>query len=133
MIQNIKTNTKTESVSQKTEIVSLSRRAYYLEQKRRRKKLLVKIGAAAVVLLMITCNLCLRERICDIDEQILKTEAIITENDSQLTLLYIEFEHLVSYSNLEEEAKRLGMDKKTKSQVHYIYRKVEDSGEIVKK
>lgn len=133
MIQKIKLNTKTRSVPQKAEIIPFSRRAYYLEQKRRRKKLLVKMGVAGIIILMITCNLCLRERICNLDAQISKTEAIITENDSELTLLQFEFEKLISYSNLEEDAKRLGMDKKTKAQVHYIHRKVEDSGEIVKK
>lgn len=129
----VKTITKTAPTPRRTKVVSLSRRAYYLECKQRRRKLLIKIGAAAVVLLMTACNLCLREQICDLDRQISKTEVIITENDSELKLLQFEMEKIISYSNLEEEAKKLGMDKKLKKQVHYIHLEVEDSGEIVKK
>ncbi|MGN0115740.1 MAG: hypothetical protein ACI396_10470, partial [Acutalibacteraceae bacterium] len=79
--QTVKSNVKVKTAPDKAKIISLSRRAYYLEQKRRRKKLLVKIGVAGIIILMITCNLCLRERICALDAQISKTEAIITEND----------------------------------------------------
>ncbi len=77
---------------------------------------LVLIG----VLLMVCANIYIRAEITSINSKIDKVKSEIVELESEEVRLGMELERKVSYANLEQAAKDLGMQKIEKSQMVYI-------------
>ncbi|MGN0113811.1 MAG: hypothetical protein ACI396_00625 [Acutalibacteraceae bacterium] len=114
----------------KTQIKTLPR------QKKKAKassSLVLKIAAAGIVLFMLSFNIYTRAEINDVQSEIDAAKSTIEELDSEKTMLQMEMENIISYSNLEQEAQRLGMQKKTKQQIHYFNSSEGDSAEIINK
>ena len=96
-----------------------------------KQSLALKIAVAGIVLFMLSFNIYTRAEINDVQAQIEDAKATIEELDSEQTMLEMKMENIISYSNLEQEAQRLGMQKKTKQQIHYFNSSISDSAEIV--
>lgn len=114
----------------KTQIKTLPR------QKKKPKassSLALKIAVAGIVLFMLSFNIYTRAEINDVQSEIDAAKSTIEELDSEKTMLQMEMENIISYSNLEQEAQRLGMQKKTKQQIHYFNSAEGDSAEIINK
>ena len=65
-------------------------------------------------------NIALRLEINEVNDKINDTKKAIAELDSEKTVLEVELQRRISYSNLELEAVQLGMKKPTKEDVTYI-------------
>lgn len=65
-------------------------------------------------------NIFLRVKITEVNKEANAVNKQIDELDAQLTGLNVEFEKIVSYTNLETVAEELGMKKMDKNQVVYI-------------
>lgn len=98
-----------------------------------KQSLALKIAVAGIVLFMLSFNIYTRAEINDVQAQIEDAKATIEELDSEKTMLQMKMENIISYSNLEQEAHRLGMQKKTKQQIHYFNSSDSDSAEIIGK
>lgn len=72
------------------------------------------------VLLMVCANIYIRAEITSINAQIDQVKSEIVELESEEVRLGMELERKVSYANLEQAAKDLGMQKIEKSQMVYI-------------
>ena len=81
---------------------------------------------------MVCFNIYLRTEINDTNNAIAKADKEIEALMSVQTKLNFEMEKLVSYSTLEQQATALGMQKCSKSQIHYVDTSAEDYAEIVK-
>lgn len=92
-------------------------------------------SAATVVMLVafmvgIVCvNIALRVEITEVNSDIIQAKANYAAVSGEETRLGVEFERMISYGNLEEAAKQLGMKKTDKSQIVYI--KVNDTDKAV--
>ena len=76
---------------------------------------------AAVFLMAAFCgSLYMRIAINETNSEIKAIQSEINELDSEYTKLNMDFNRIISYQNLEEEAQKLGMRKMDKSQVVYI-------------
>lgn len=93
--------------------------------------LVTKLAVCAVVIFMVCFNIYTRVEISDTQREIDKAVSQLEELDSEKTVLEMKMESIVSYTNLEQEAQRLGMQKKTKQQVHYFDSSSSDRAEIV--
>ena len=82
---------------------------------------------------MVCFNIYLRTEINDTNNAIRKANKEIETLTSVQTQLNVEMENLVSYSTLEQQATALGMQKRSKSQVHYIDTSAQDYAEIIDK
>ena len=85
----------------------------------------------SAIALMVCFNIYLRTVINDTNKAIAKTNHEIETLMSEQTRLNVEFENIVSYSNLEEQATALGMQKCSKSQIRYIDTSGSDYAEII--
>ena len=81
------------------------------------------------IVIMVCCNIYLRTEINDTNNAIRKANKEIETLTSIQTQLNVEMENLVSYSTLEQQATALGMQKRSKSQVHYIDTSAQDYAE----
>ena len=88
---------------------------------------------AIAIVLMVCFNIYLRTEINDTNNAIRKANKEIETLTSVQTQLDVEMENLVSYSTLEQQATALGMQKRSKSQVHYIDTSAQDYAEIIDK
>lgn len=86
---------------------------------------------AVAVVVLICINIYTRIEIHDTQKAIAKADKQIETLLSEETRLNVEMEKIVSYSTLEEEATALGMQKRSKSQIHYIDTSENDYAEIV--
>ncbi len=86
---------------------------------------------AIAIVLMVCFNIYLRTEINDTNNAIRKANKEIETLTSVQTQLNVEMENLVSYSTLEQQASALGMQKRSKSQVHYIDTSAQDYAEII--
>ncbi len=91
------------------------------------KKATRQLSAYATVLLLAVfmlaafCgNIALRLRINEVSTQIADAKSELTALQSEETALEVEVDRRISYCNIEQEAKKLGMVKRSKEQVHYI-------------
>ncbi len=82
--------------------------------------LIVKCTIAVLVLAAVCASLFLRAEISSLESKIGSVNKEITALDSELTRIEVEMERKISYTNLEEAAAGLGMQKLEKSQVTYI-------------
>lgn len=86
----------------------------------------------AVFMLAAMCgNIFLRLQINEVGAKIDTVKSEINTLQSQKTSLEVEFERIISYSNIELEATEIGMQKMDKSQVNYI--RVNDKNTAVTK
>ena len=88
---------------------------------------------AIAIVLMVCFNIYLRTEINDTNNAIREADKEIDTLTSVQTQLNVEMENLVSYSTLEQQATALGMQKRSKSQVHYIDTSAQDYAEIIDK
>lgn len=86
---------------------------------------------AVAVVVLICFNIYTRVEIHDTQKDIAKADKQIETLLSEETRLNVEMEKIVSFSTLEKEATALGMQKRSKSQVHYIDTSENDYAEIV--
>ena len=86
---------------------------------------------AIAIVLMVCFNIYLRTEINDTNKAIAKADKEIATLMSVKTQLNVKLEKLVSYSTLEQQATALGMQKCSKSQIHYIDTSSEDYAEII--
>ena len=95
------------------------------------KNIVLNVIVAVAVVLMICFNIYLRTAINDTNKAIAKADQEIETLMNEQTKLNVKFEQIVSYSTLEEEATALGMQKCSKSQIHYIDTSSDDYSEII--
>ena len=81
----------------------------------------VWLAVSVVFLMVMFCaNIYMRIAINEVNAEIKAVQTEINELDSEYTKLSVDFNRIISYQNLEEEAQKLGMRKMDKSQVVYI-------------
>ena len=96
-----------------------------------KKGIVLNVAVALAIVLMVCFNIYIRTEINDTNKAIAKADKEIETLMSEQTKLNVEFEKIVSYSTLEQQATALGMQKCSKSQVHYIDTSSEDYAEII--
>ena len=69
---------------------------------------------------VICANIALRVEISEVNASVIETKAELAALSGEETRLNVEFERLISFNNLEEAAKALGMKKTDKGQIVYI-------------
>ncbi len=101
-----------------------------------RAKAKKRVSAVASVIMLIAfmvgivcANIALRVEITEVNSDIIEAKANYAAVSGEETRLNVEFERMVSYGNLEEAAKELGMKKTDKSQIVYI--KVNDTNKAI--
>lgn len=78
------------------------------------------VMATVFVLFALCGNIFLRLQINEVNSKINDIKAEINALESERTALEVEFERVISYSNIELEAAEIGMQKMDKDQVKYI-------------
>lgn len=81
---------------------------------------LVKIAFTAVMLALIIGNIYLRVQVTEVTTEINKAQTEYDRALSQNVSLEMQLESSISYKNLEESAKALGMQKAEPHQINYI-------------
>lgn len=107
-------------------------------QRRAKTRAVKRVSASAfavmttVFVLAAMCgNIFLRLQINEVNSKINDVKSEINALESQKTSLEVEFERIISYSNIELEAAEIGMQKMDKNQVKYI--RVNDKNTAVTK
>lgn len=120
---------------QKAEIVKMpSSRARRTARTRATKKVsrtLSIILLGAFIVSVICANIALRVEISEANSRILESKSNLAALSGEETRLDIKFESIISYTNLEEAAKAIGMKKMNKNQIVYI--RVNDQNKAVDK
>ncbi len=78
------------------------------------------VVVTAFVVFTLFAAIYMRARITEISRDISNVKSKITVLETEKTRLYVELENKISYKNIEEAAKTLGMRKMDNSQVVYI-------------
>ncbi len=78
---------------------------------------------------IICLNIALRVEISEVNSDIIDAKAELAAVSGEYTRLSVEFERMVSYENLEEAARNLGMKKTDKNQIVYI--RINDTNKAV--
>lgn len=78
------------------------------------------------IIAMLAAGIFLRSQITEVEQQIEKVNTQISAVDGQLARVNFELEQKVSYKNLENAAKELGMKKMDKNQIVYVRTNQED-------
>lgn len=78
------------------------------------------IMVATFILSMICIEMYLRAEITSVRSQTVAVQNEIKELDSRQTALQIELEQKISYTNLEMQAKEMGMQKPRRDQIVYL-------------
>ena len=103
------------------------------QQKTNAKRSIVVNAVIAIAIVAMVCfNIYLRTEINDTNKAIRQANKEIDTLSSVQTQLNVEMENIVSYSTLEQQANALGMQKRSKSQVHYIDTSSDEYVEIIK-
>lgn len=109
---------------QKAEIVKMpssrAKRNARSRATRRVSKTLSIILLGAFFVAVICANIALRVEISETNSKILDAKSELSALSGEQTRLNIEFESIISYTNLEEAAKAIGMKKISKNQIVYI-------------
>ena len=74
----------------------------------------------AFMVAVVCVNIALRVEISEVNSDILDAKSELSAVSGEHTRLNVELERMVSYGNLEEAARELGMKKTDKSQIVYI-------------
>lgn len=102
-------------------------------RKSQSRGLALKMVVAAIFAFMLCFNIYTQAEINNTEKEIKNAQSEISELDSEIKSLEMEMQNIVSYQNLEQEAEKLGMQKKSRSQIHYINISNEDKVEIIGK
>ncbi len=78
---------------------------------------------------MILAGIALRVEISEVNSEIIKAKHELAALSGEETRINMEFEQMMSYKNIEEAAKALGMRKMDKSQIVYI--RVNDTNKAI--
>ena len=78
---------------------------------------------------MILAGIALRVEISEVNSEIIKAKHELAALSGEETRINMEFEQMMSYKNIEEAAKALGMRKMDKSQIVYI--RVNDTNKVI--
>lgn len=105
-----------------------------IKKARARAKKSVSSVATVVMLIafmvgIVCMNIALRVEITEVNSEIIEAKSNYAAVSGEETRLSVEFERMISYGNLEEAAKDLGMKKTDKNQIVYI--KVNDTNKAV--
>lgn len=85
------------------------------------------------IILLTVINLNLRVQISDTFNEINKADKELSEVSACNAILNKKIKSMFSYKNLQREAEKIGMQKRSASQVHYISTFSEDYAEIIRK
>lgn len=97
---------------------------------KKRVSSVASVLALSVFMVAIVCvNIALRVEISEVNSDIVEAKTRYAAVSGEETRLNVEFERMISYGNLEEAAKELGMKKTDKDQIVYI--EVNDSDKAV--
>jgi cell division protein FtsL len=88
------------------------------------------IGAVAIAFLLIIAQLHCQLKNSEVVDQIYQTEKAIETLQSENTRLQVELDGKVSFSNMENTAKSMGMQKITVAQMEYVNLCTEDTIEV---
>ena len=88
------------------------------------------IGAVAIAFLLIIAQLHCQLKNSEVVDQIYQTEKAIETLQSENTRLQVEMDGKVSFSNMENTAKSMGMQKITVAQMEYVNLCTEDAVEV---
>lgn len=116
----------------KAVIKELPQRKIRRRQKKQSAGVLMRVAVICAVLSMVCFNIYTRVEISDAKAAIAQADKKLQTLKSEQTKLNVEFENLISYSNLEQSAVALGMQKKTKSQICYIDTSKQDWSRVLK-
>lgn len=116
---------KAEQTKSKDNIVVMPKKA---ESDRKRRRSAARSLSPSVAVIMcaffilagLCGNIALRLQINEVNAEINDMKSAIAELDSEKTVLEVELQRRISYSNLELEAVQLGMKKPAKENVTYI-------------
>ncbi len=115
---------KADEPVRKDNIVKLPRTKQQQRAKKRAVKRMSTSAFAVMATVFIVATMCLniflRLKINEVNSEINDINAKKNALKSQKTSLEVEFERIISYSNIEIEAAEIGMQKMDKSQVKYI-------------
>lgn len=105
-----------------------------IKKARARAKKSVSSVATIVMLIgfmvgIVCMNIALRVEITEVNAEIIEAKANYAAVSGEETRLNVEFERMISYGNLEQAAKDLGMKRTDKNQIVYI--KVNDTDKAV--
>jgi cell division protein FtsL len=119
--------------SSRAEIVKMPKRKVNKASRRAAKKQVSK--AASIIMLgaflvaTICAGIAIRVEISEVNSQIIKAKSQLAALSGEETRIDMEFERLMSYKNIEDAAKALGMRKMDKSQIVYI--RVNDTNKAI--
>ncbi len=97
------------------------------------RSLIIYTVMGIAIALAVCFNIYMRTEINDTKNAIAKADKTINTLNSEKTRLNVEFEKVISYSTLEEQATALGMQKRSVAQVHYIDTSKDDYAEVIDK
>ena len=121
--------------NKKARIVSidetLARKAKRQEYRAYRKKIKVFMAFSLTLAFLFGGNIYLRTEIGNTKQAIDKANSELKILKSEKDILFVKMEKAVSYSTLEKAAKKLGMQKKQPSQIHYIKTPDRNAVEII--
>lgn len=109
----------------KSKVNKASRRA--AKKSVSRTSSIIMLGAFFVC--MICANIFIRVEISEVNSQIVKAKSELAALSGEETRIDMEFERLMSYKNIEEAARAMGMKKMDKSQIVYI--RVNDTNKAI--
>lgn len=116
---------KAETKRENNNIVVMPKKAVRSKSRRRSAARSLSPSVLAImgvffILAGLCGNIALRLEINEVNDKINDTKKAIAQLDSEKTVLEVELQRRISYSNLELEAVQLGMKKPTKDDVTYI-------------
>ena len=107
----------------RAEIVKMPKR----KEKRARSAARSEVSKTTAIILlglflvsMICAGIAIRVEISEVNSEIIKTKSELSALSGEETRLDMELEQMMSYKNIEEAAKALGMRKMDKSQIIYV-------------
>ena len=110
--------------SPRAEIVKMPKKKVNRAARRQARREVSKTASIIMIGLflvsMILAGIALRVEISEVNSEIIKAKHELAALSGEETRIDMEFEQMMSYKNIEEAAKALGMRKMDKSQIVYI-------------
>ena len=119
--------------SPRAEIVKMPKKKVNKAVRRQARREVSKTASIIMIGLflvsMILAGIALRVEISEVNSEIIKAKHELAALSGEETRIDMEFEQMMSYKNIEEAAKALGMRKMDKSQIVYI--RVNDTNKAI--
>lgn len=119
--------------SPRAEIVKMPKKKVNKAARRQARREVSKTASIIMIGLflvsMILAGIAMRVEISEINSEIIKAKSELAALSGEETRIDMEFEQMMSYKNIEEAAKALGMRKMDKSQIVYI--RVNDTNKAI--